>query len=39
VVVPLAGYLAGVYSSAGSGITDLASEYSNPAYPRLVPVP
>jgi Rv2525c-like, glycoside hydrolase-like domain len=29
-----AGYLSGVYSSAGSGITDLASEYSNPAYPR-----
>ena len=29
-----AGYLSGVYSSAGSGITDLASEYSDPAYPR-----
>jgi hypothetical protein len=28
------GYLSGVYSSAGSGITDLASEYSDPAYPR-----
>jgi hypothetical protein len=29
-----AGYLSGVYSSAGSGISDLASEYGNPAYPR-----
>ena len=29
-----AGYRSGVYSSAGSGITDLASEYGNPAYPR-----
>jgi hypothetical protein len=29
-----AGYLSGVYSSAGSGITDLASEYSNPSYTR-----
>ena len=27
-----AGYLSGVYSSAGSGITDLASEYGNPDY-------
>jgi Domain of unknown function (DUF1906) len=29
-----AGYLSGVYSSAGSGISDLASEYSNPSYTR-----
>ncbi len=29
-----AGYLSGVYSSAGSGITDLASEYGNPSYAR-----
>jgi hypothetical protein len=28
-----AGYLSGVYSSAGSGITDLASEYANTSYP------
>jgi hypothetical protein len=27
-----AGYLSGVYSSAGSGIADLASEYGNPDY-------
>jgi len=29
-----AGYLSGVYSSAGSGITDLASEYGSQSYPR-----
>lgn len=29
-----AGYLSGVYSSAGSGISDLASEYGNPSYSR-----
>jgi hypothetical protein len=29
-----AGYLSGVYSSAGSGIVDLASQYGNPSYPR-----
>lgn len=29
-----AGYLSGVYSSAGSGISDLASEYSDPSYSR-----
>jgi hypothetical protein len=29
-----AGYLSGVYSSAGSGITDLAAEYGNQSYPR-----
>jgi Domain of unknown function (DUF1906) len=28
-----AGYLSGVYSSADSGIVDLASEYTNPSYP------
>jgi len=27
-----AGYLSGVYSSAGSGISDLASEYGQPGY-------
>ena len=27
-----AGYLSGVYSSAGSGIVDLASEYGDPGY-------
>jgi Rv2525c-like, glycoside hydrolase-like domain len=29
-----AGYLSGVYSSAGSGIADLASEYGSQSYPR-----
>jgi Domain of unknown function (DUF1906) len=29
-----AGYLSGVYSSAASGIADLASQYGNAAYPR-----
>ncbi|MGA8459786.1 MAG: DUF1906 domain-containing protein, partial [Streptosporangiaceae bacterium] len=29
-----AGYLSGVYSSAGSGITDLAAEYASQSYPR-----
>jgi hypothetical protein len=29
-----AGYLSGVYSSAASGIADLATEYTNPAYQR-----
>jgi Domain of unknown function (DUF1906) len=29
-----AGYLSGVYSSAGSGISDLASEYGSQSYPR-----
>lgn len=29
-----AGYLSGVYSSAGSAITDLASEYGSQSYPR-----
>jgi hypothetical protein len=28
-----AGYLSGVYSSAGSGIKDLAAQYANPGYP------
>lgn len=28
-----AGYQSGVYSSASSGISDLASQYGNPAYP------
>jgi len=28
-----AGYLSGVYSSAGSGIVDLASQYGNASYP------
>jgi hypothetical protein len=29
-----AGYLSGVYSSAGSGISDLATEYGSQSYPR-----
>jgi hypothetical protein len=29
-----AGYLSGVYSSAGSGISDLAAEYGSQSYPR-----
>jgi hypothetical protein len=29
-----AGYLSGVYSSAGSGISDLATEYGNSSYSR-----
>ena len=29
-----AGYVSGVYSSAGSGIRDLASQYNKSGYPR-----